>query len=649
MAVFLALSFSSIGQDFEINGRIVDAETGQPLPYANIQIQKTSRGTTTNAEGNFKLTIPEKYADSNLRISYLGYSTKEIPIPIVSHVTIISLKPESRQLQDVIIMPDSSLIVFLRDAYKSIERNYAQEPYELEGFFRESLKNENDIYLYYGEAQLKVQGSGYQFKNEKGNVKVLKSRVNHFAAGDTTRNTLYYGGVFLPISADAVKNRWDVLKPDRKNYQYQLLTTTLNDGKEVWIIGFEKKEGGTTGKLFIEKESRAYLRTEFSWDGRDSIGGNFLSHVKSMERSSQVLYKEFNGKWFLQYLNIHRRDYNKRLKANTIIAGEFATTKIVSDSVILLPFMERMGYTDIFSQLTNNFKTDFWDGTTTLVQDSSLKAQITPYITEQKRNQLLNDTLSLPQQNNPQGNLTYSSKGEKIIKFVTRLGFSYGTQLLPYSIDPTQLSLTYNSGVNTLNFNASLESFRLPLLLSNEFSFRLNRRWQLFTSSVVDLSKKYEFKSRHVGLRYSMLLNQRGRPLLLRPEFSFGSHNFAWNFPTFKNEGEFIFDGSEIDAEQLRFLVGERVVSIKPSVSIEKKIGGLKSLFVNAGYYVPVNRENRLYLYDKSGFIFFRKERSILLEGSGASVLENNLPLPTNPTWFTNFYLEAGIRWTFDF
>lgn len=146
-----------------------------------------------------------------------------------------------------------------------------------------------------------------------------------------------------------------------------------------------------------------------------------------------------------------------------------------------------------------------------------------------------------------------------------------------------------------------------------------------------------------------MLLNQRGRPLLLRPEFSFGSHNFAWDFPTFKNEGEFIFDGSEIDAEQLRFLVGERVVSIKPSVSIEKKIGGLKSLFVNAGYYVPVNRENRLYLYDKSGFIFFRKERSILLEGSGASVLENNLPLPTNPTWFTNFCLEAGIRWTFDF
>jgi hypothetical protein len=643
---FCGLSVAGIGQDFEINGRVADAETGLPLPYANIQIQKTTLGATTNVDGNFKLIIPKKYGDSYIRISYLGYSIEEISISKISNFIIVPLKPESRQLEDVIIMPDSSLIVFLREAYNNIKKNYPQEPYELEGFYRESLKNESDYYLYYGEAQIKIQGSGYQFEKENGNVKVLKSRINNFSSSDTSRNTLYYGGVFLPISADAVKNRWNQLRPDNKNYQYQLLATTTNEEKEVWIVGFKKLEGGMKGKLFIEKESKAYLRAEFNWDGSDSIGGNFLSHMKTMERSCQLLYKKFNDKWFLQYVGVQRRDYNKRLKSNTVIAAEFVTTKTLTDSVSLLPFMERMGYTEIFSRLENNFSDDFWKGTTILVRDSSLTTQLTAHISEERRSQLLNDTIP---GSKTIVTKTRLSKQQNLLNFVRRLGFSYGAQLLPYTTGSNQLSLTYSSGNNNLSFDKSINNVGFPLLLSSEFSFRLNRRWQIITSRATDFSRMYEFKSRYVGFKYSMLLNKKGKPLLFRPELSFGSHNFAWSFPVFNNDGELIFDNKVIDKNKLQFHVGERVISIRPSFSFEKKIGGLKWVFVNTGCYLRVNQENTLYLNDKSGFTLFRKERFVPLANSGAVVLENNSPITTNPNWFANFYFEAGIRWTFQF
>ncbi len=68
--LFFGLSLSVFAQTIE--GRITDAVTKSPIESAAIYFDNTTRGTTTNAQGYFRLDYDEAI-QSDLVISYLGY------------------------------------------------------------------------------------------------------------------------------------------------------------------------------------------------------------------------------------------------------------------------------------------------------------------------------------------------------------------------------------------------------------------------------------------------------------------------------------------------------------------------------------------------------------------------------------------------
>ena len=56
----------------KISGKIIDADTKEVLPGANVQIVGTSMGASTNLDGEFFiLNIPP--GDYSVRISMMGY------------------------------------------------------------------------------------------------------------------------------------------------------------------------------------------------------------------------------------------------------------------------------------------------------------------------------------------------------------------------------------------------------------------------------------------------------------------------------------------------------------------------------------------------------------------------------------------------
>jgi hypothetical protein len=642
MVLFLALPLACFSQNIEITGKIIDQETRQALPFASLQIEKTSVGTNANGEGHFQLIVPQAFVNRNLLVSYIGYSTQKIQMSTLSRSSVIQLKAVAHELREVVIMPDSSLMVFLQQAFANIKNNYTNRPYELEGFYRESLKTEAGKYIYFGEAQLLLQGSGYQFSKEPGTVKILKSRVNHFPQSDTATSVGYYGGPFSGIAGDIVKRKPSWLKPDKKNYTYELLDMTTHDGKEVWIIGFTKKDGDIEGKLFIEKGSKAYVRTDVIRHSADSSDLISLSRVHTIKSVDHTLYNKVGDTWFLQYRDHQKVQFNKQLKENTSVITEFSVSKIVTDSISYIPFNQRLGYTEVFSRLENNFAEDFWQGTTTLVPDSILQSQLTPYQSQEKRNELIN-YVSPEIKPSPK-----PIQSHKITRFISRFGFSVGTQFLPYAVNDSHFLLTYPSTSSALSFEKTVNGVGVPLLLATDFSFRLNNRWRVFTSHAGGFSSQYDFKSRAFGVRYTLQLNRRGSPLMLRPSAEFGSQNFAINFPVFNNTEGIEFDGKHIETEELRFQVGERMKYILPALSLEKKLSGLKWVYLSAGYYLILQKQNRLYLKDESGFFLFRSTRSEPLNGSGATVLINNQPMPDEVNWFKNLYINVGLRFLFN-
>ncbi|HZB15461.1 MAG TPA: carboxypeptidase-like regulatory domain-containing protein, partial [Chryseolinea sp.] len=63
--------------DITVSGKITD-DANQPLPGVNILLKGTTTGTTSDADGNYTLTVPDE--NGVLVFSFIGYATQEVSI-----------------------------------------------------------------------------------------------------------------------------------------------------------------------------------------------------------------------------------------------------------------------------------------------------------------------------------------------------------------------------------------------------------------------------------------------------------------------------------------------------------------------------------------------------------------------------------------
>ncbi|WP_333821061.1 TonB-dependent receptor [Ohtaekwangia sp.] len=84
-----------------IHGKIVDASTQEPLPGVNILVKGTTRGTSTDSQGNFSIEVPD--ANSILVFSFIGYISQEIVSG--NRTTLdVALAPDMQALGEVVVI-----------------------------------------------------------------------------------------------------------------------------------------------------------------------------------------------------------------------------------------------------------------------------------------------------------------------------------------------------------------------------------------------------------------------------------------------------------------------------------------------------------------------------------------------------------------
>jgi TonB-linked SusC/RagA family outer membrane protein len=83
-----------------ISGKVTSTE-GQPVLGVSIQIKNANRGTTTDADGNFKLNRRDR--DKVLVVSSTGYEVKEVEIGNNTFL-LITLRPSQTKLDDVVVV-----------------------------------------------------------------------------------------------------------------------------------------------------------------------------------------------------------------------------------------------------------------------------------------------------------------------------------------------------------------------------------------------------------------------------------------------------------------------------------------------------------------------------------------------------------------
>ncbi|WP_246859427.1 TonB-dependent receptor [Spirosoma sp. KCTC 42546] len=88
--------------DRQLSGT-VKSETGEGLPGVSVVVKNTTRGTTTDAEGRYKLTIPNDGPAVTLVFSFVGYLNQEIAIG--NRTTIdLQLVPNDKSLDEVVVV-----------------------------------------------------------------------------------------------------------------------------------------------------------------------------------------------------------------------------------------------------------------------------------------------------------------------------------------------------------------------------------------------------------------------------------------------------------------------------------------------------------------------------------------------------------------
>ncbi len=106
MAILLCLccgmQFLFAQEQFTISGYLRDAETGEELLYANVFVEGTTNGVTTNLYGFYSLTLPK--GTYKINYSYIGYVMQSLEITLDSDMSQnVELATNSQKLEEVVV------------------------------------------------------------------------------------------------------------------------------------------------------------------------------------------------------------------------------------------------------------------------------------------------------------------------------------------------------------------------------------------------------------------------------------------------------------------------------------------------------------------------------------------------------------------
>ncbi|MGM9511731.1 SusC/RagA family TonB-linked outer membrane protein [Larkinella sp. GY13] len=88
-------------QEMTVRGRITDSEKGEALPGVSVSVKGQSRGTSTNASGDFQLTVSD--GTSVLIFSYIGYERQEVRVGSQAIIN-LTMKPSQATLNEVVVV-----------------------------------------------------------------------------------------------------------------------------------------------------------------------------------------------------------------------------------------------------------------------------------------------------------------------------------------------------------------------------------------------------------------------------------------------------------------------------------------------------------------------------------------------------------------
>lgn len=167
--LFATMVFSQ-ATHYTITGKVIDKNTRQPLQGASVFAQNTTIGVATDAEGSFKLKLPN--GGYVLIVTFTGYETESIRINNASaddKNLVMEVKPKEKSMQEVSIVVSSEA----RDGWQKYGQFFIDNFIGKSEFSQQTFIKNPEVLKFY-------------FNKKRNRLKVLANEpliVQNFALG----------------------------------------------------------------------------------------------------------------------------------------------------------------------------------------------------------------------------------------------------------------------------------------------------------------------------------------------------------------------------------------------------------------------------------------------------------------------------------
>ncbi|MDT0608581.1 carboxypeptidase-like regulatory domain-containing protein [Croceitalea rosinachiae] len=390
-----AFAFQELQNDFkQYKGKIVEKNSNKEMVFATISLEGTNISTVSNTEGEFLLKVPLSIKEGIVSFSFLGHTTKKIPLnELDKKNNKIELEISITKLAEVNINAPKDAEALIREVLSKRGENYFNDPTLMTAFYRETIKKRRrNVSL--SEAVVNIHKSSYA-SSKKDAVQLYKARKStDYSKLDTVALKLQ-GGPFNTLYIDIMKYPEYIFKEGSVDqYSFSFDRSTLINDRQIYVIDFKQlksiREPLYEGKLYIDVENKTLTSAVYKLNitNRGLASRLFVRKkpakvdVWPTEVAYRVDYRNKNGKWYYGYSNVlleFKVDWDDKLFNSVYsMTAEMAITDWKkNDEGINLKAKEKIKKSIILSDEAIGFSDpDFWGEYNIIEPEKSIESAI---------------------------------------------------------------------------------------------------------------------------------------------------------------------------------------------------------------------------------------------------------------------------------
>ncbi len=314
------------GQNTVISGKITEKGTGNPIPYANILFTGTYIGTTSDINGNYRLSTAKP--GKTIEVSAIGYVKQIVPVNIgeINNIN-FALEEEVFSIGEVKVTPgENPANRIFKNIIANKETNnpeklpswesriYAKTEFDIKNVSnnlknKKLLKDFDFVFNYLDSLEAKgktflpvffnetVSNYYHDSENNKDREEIIANKASGMKTDIFTQFTgkLYeeaniYDN-YLTISDVGLISPINNL--GMQFYKYYLLDSVFNGNQKIYEISFRPKlaqEPTFNGKIWVEDSSFAITKAEIQLSDKANV--NFVNNLQY-----KVEFQKIDNKW----------------------------------------------------------------------------------------------------------------------------------------------------------------------------------------------------------------------------------------------------------------------------------------------------------------------------------------------------------------